>query len=65
MYVDYEKLKLVGPEVIVKNLDVSRNTVLNWANEGKIPCWKIGKVYRFSLEEVMESARNFSRGQAA
>lgn len=43
---------LVGPEAIALALGVSRNTVLNWANKGLIPCIKVGKIFRFSLEKV-------------
>lgn len=43
---------LVGPEAIASRLNVSRNTVLNWAREGKIPAIIIGKTYRFHLESV-------------
>jgi len=43
---------LVGPEAIAQALGVSRNTVLNWANKGSIPCIKIARTFRFSLEKV-------------
>lgn len=46
---------LVGPEVIASAMGVSRNTVLNWANKGSIPCVKIEKTFRFSIEKVSEA----------
>lgn len=46
---------LVGPEEVSKALNVSRNTVLNWANRGEIPCIKIGKTFRFSLKKISEA----------
>ena len=45
---------LVGPEVIAAHFNVSRNTVLNWARDGKIPAVIIGKIYRFSLKRITE-----------
>lgn len=48
------KTSLVGPEVVAKILGVSRNTVLNWGRKGEIPCIRIGKTYRFSLEKISE-----------
>ncbi len=45
---------LVGPEVIAGILSVSRNTVLNWARNGKIPCIRIEKTYRFSLKIISD-----------
>jgi len=48
------KSDLVGPEVVAAALNVSRNTVLNWANKGAIPCVRIGKIFRFSLKKISE-----------
>ena len=47
-----DKEQLVGPEVIAKKLGVSRNTILNWAKNGQMPAIRIGKVYRFSVNDV-------------
>ena len=44
--------ELVGPETVARILKVSRNTVLNWAKQGKIPAIIIGKTYRFHLDSV-------------
>lgn len=46
---------LVGPEVVAKILGVSRNTVLNWARDEKIPSVRIEKTYRFSLKIISEA----------
>jgi excisionase family DNA binding protein len=46
------KDQLVGPEVVAARLNISRNTVLNWARDGKIPCFRVGKIYRFSLKKI-------------
>jgi len=52
------KTSLVGPEVVAKTFGVSRNTVLNWARENKIPHVKIGKTYRFSLKIISEAVNH-------
>ncbi len=49
---DNEESLLVGPEVVATRLGVSRNTVLNWARDGKLPAVIINKTYRFCLKEV-------------
>lgn len=48
-------IQLVGPEVVAARLNVSRNTVLNWARDGKIPCIRIERIYRFSLKKISEA----------
>jgi len=45
--------RLVGPEAVADYLNVSRNTVLNWARAGKIPCLRIEKIYRFNRAEIL------------
>jgi excisionase family DNA binding protein len=49
---DTKESLLVGPEVVASRLNVSRNTVLNWARNGEIPSVKIKKIYRFCLKDV-------------
>ena len=49
-------------ELAIK-LGVTKNTVINLANAGQIPCIKLpnGKgEYRFNLEEVLEALRHDS-----
>ena len=64
MNINSNKKQLVGPEFIAKKLDVSRNTILNWARNGQIPAIRIGKIYRFSLNDVSKVI-NFDLGTAA
>lgn len=47
--------QLVSPEAVATRFNVSRNTVLNWARDGKIPCIRIGKIYRFSVKKISEA----------
>lgn len=48
--------QLVRAEVIAKALDVHKRTVCLWAQNGTIPCRRIGGIVRFNLAEVMEAA---------
>ena len=48
---------LVRAEVIAKALDVHKRTVCLWAQNGVIPCRRVGGIVRFNLAEVMETAR--------
>lgn len=48
---------LVRAEVVAKALDVHKRTVCLWAQNGTIPCRRIGGIVRFNLAEVMEAAR--------
>lgn len=45
---------LVRAEVIAKALDVHKRTVCLWAQNGTIPCRRIGGALRFNFAEVME-----------
>jgi excisionase family DNA binding protein len=51
-----EAAPLVRAEVIAKALDVHKRTVCLWAQNGTIPCRRIGGIVRFNLSEVMEAA---------
>jgi excisionase family DNA binding protein len=53
---------LVDPQVLAELMGVSRNTILNWAKNGNIPCVKICKVYRFSIKMVEEKLGHPLRG---
>jgi hypothetical protein len=48
------KAPLVRATVIAKALDVSPRCVHLWAQNGVIPCRRIGGIVRFSLSEIME-----------
>ena len=49
-----KQTSLVGPEVVAEILGVSRNTVLNWARDGKIPSIQVGRIYRFFIPDVAQ-----------
>lgn len=47
----------VKAEVVAEHLGVSKKTVYKLAREGKIPSYRIGRMVRFSLEDIDEEAK--------
>ncbi len=45
---------------IIKYLNVSRETILNWINERNMPAHKIGRLWKFKFSEVDEWVRSGS-----
>lgn len=46
----------VSAEVVAKRYSVTRQVVLQWANQGLIPCIRIGtKTRRFSMDDVRKA----------
>lgn len=39
---------------IAEHLGVSRDTVLNWINDKKMPAHKVGRLWKFKVSEVDE-----------
>jgi excisionase family DNA binding protein len=48
---------LVRAKVLAKYFDVHERTICMWAENGIIPCTRIGGALRFNLEAVLEVAR--------
>jgi excisionase family DNA binding protein len=49
-------------EEIAKHLGVSKESIYRWLERGKIPAHRVGKQWRFQVEEVNEWVR---RGEAS
>jgi excisionase family DNA binding protein len=48
---------LVRAKVLAKYFDVHERTICMWAENGTIPCVRIGGALRFNMEAVLEAAR--------
>ena len=44
-------------KAVAEAIDATEDTIWRLARQGKIPCLKIGRSYRFSLEEVIEALK--------
>ena len=53
-----ETKPLVRVDVIAKHFDVHKRTVALWAENGIIPCVRIGGALRFDFDAVIKSAKN-------
>jgi len=54
--------KLLNVDEIAACLGVSRNTIYWWAETGKIPHSKLGKLVRFNSDVIASWVKNNSRG---
>jgi excisionase family DNA binding protein len=52
-----KQVGLVDPGVVAEWMSVSRNTVLNWARDGKISSIVVGKTYRFDLVQLAKELK--------
>ena len=50
--------KWVNIEDVAEHLSMREDTVRTWVREGKLPCIKVGKRYKFKLSEIDEYLRN-------
>lgn len=44
--------KWVNLEDVAEHLSLSKDTVRNWVKEGRLPHYKVGKMYKFQLSEI-------------
>ena len=49
---------LVSIQEIAEYFSVSVKTIRNWVKDDKIPYVKIGRTYRFSMEEIKKEGKN-------
>lgn len=48
----------VSLEAVAAHLGVSKDTIYRWISDKKIPCHKLGKLWKFKLSEVDEWVKN-------
>ena len=53
-----ENDKWVNLNDIADYLSVSPDTIRSWIKQKKIPCYKLGKMYKFKLSEIDEWVRS-------
>ncbi len=56
---DTLKQRQVSPKELAEHYGVSTRTVTNWKSAGIIPFLRIGKVVRFSIDEVEAALEKF------
>lgn len=44
--------EVLGPEELAKHLDIDKDTVIDWANTGKIPGFKEGDKWKFERRRI-------------
>jgi excisionase family DNA binding protein len=49
--------KWVNLANIAVHLSMSEDTVRTWVKEGRLPCYRVGKRYKFKISEVDEWIR--------
>lgn len=57
-----ETERWLSVEEIAAHLGISKETIYRWLERGRIPAHKVGKQWRFQIEEVNEWVR---RGEAS
>lgn len=49
--------QLTDDKMAAKALGICVATLHNWRKKGKIPYYKIGGVYRYSVDEILDATR--------
>ena len=52
-----EKDRWVSVDEIASHLGIKRDTVYKWINDFELPAYKIGRLWKFNLNEVDEWVR--------
>lgn len=55
---------LLTPQQAAERLSISPRTLVNWAYERRVPCTRVGRLYRFS-EQQLEQIAHEQRPQRA
>lgn len=56
--------RYLTPNDVAEYTSLSRRTVYLWAERGKLPCSKLGKILRFDRIEVDEFMKSFKMNAA-
>ena len=47
-------MELIDVQTLSKLLSVKPKTIYDWVHENKIPHYKLGKLVRFNMEEILK-----------
>jgi excisionase family DNA binding protein len=56
--------EILEPKEVAKLLKVNHRTVVRWAEQGKLPGFKLGDLWRFRREAIEEHIRQLEKGMA-
>lgn len=56
--------RLLSPEALAAELDVSVRTIHRWVRREEIPVMRAGRLLRFDLDEVLDAMRNGTVGRS-
>ncbi len=54
--------EILEPKEVAKLLKVNHRTVVRWAEQGKLPGFKLGDLWRFRRETIEEHIRQLEKG---
>src|SRR6266487_6850442 len=54
--------EILEPKEVAKLLKVHQRTVVRWAEQGKLPVFKLGDLWRFRREAIEEHIRQLEKG---
>jgi excisionase family DNA binding protein len=55
--------EILEPKEVAKLLKVNHRTVVRWAEQGKLPGFKLGDLWRFRREAIEEHIRQLEKGR--
>jgi excisionase family DNA binding protein len=58
------KAKLLSPEALADELDVSVRTIHRWVRRNEIPVMRAGRLLRFDRDEVLAAMRKGAVGRS-
>ena len=55
--------EFLTPEEASKYLRVNKRTIYRWVHDGRVPCRRVGKQWRFSKEELDQWSKKQARAK--
>jgi len=54
--------EILGPREVAQMLKVNHRTIVRWAEQGKLPGFKLGDLWRFRREAIEEYIKQLEKG---